>query len=78
MRDAFDDWEIISRRTNKRWSNLLVMIFGSLLLTDNPGIHSSVTWFLKNRATGQTKSVTARSEHEMKERVATQAFDPEK
>jgi hypothetical protein len=77
MSDSFDDWEIVSRRTNKRWLKLFAMIFGSLLFWDNTGIHSSVIWVLRNRTTGDTRSVTAQSEREMRERVAARAFDRE-
>ncbi len=72
------DWDIISRKTNKRWWNLFVMLFGSLVLTDNPGIYSTVTWVLRNRSTGETRSITARSEHEMRDRIAAEALNRDK
>jgi hypothetical protein len=67
-----EDWKIISRKTNKPWWNLFAMLFGSLLLADNPGVHSSATWVVRNRSTGETRTITAESEQDMRDRLAAE------
>lgn len=76
MIDRFGDWDVVSRKTNKPLSHLFWILL-QLPAMGGPigGVHSSVTWTLRNRSTGDTRCITALSESEVAERVAAGKFD---
>ena len=74
MIDRFGDWDVVSRKTLSPVSHL----FWILLQIPGGGPiagHSSVTWTLRNRSTGETRCITAQSETEVAERVTAGKFN---
>jgi hypothetical protein len=65
-----EDWEVVSRTTIRPWLNAFAMLAGAFLVADNVGIHSSATWVLRHRSTGEIRTITARSEQDMHNRLA--------
>jgi len=69
-----DDWEIVSRRTNNAFVNLFFIVV-QMFLTAEPANRSTVTFTVRQRSTGLTRNVTARSEQEAAEMIANGWFD---
>jgi hypothetical protein len=66
-----EDWEVVSRKTNHWW-------IGAFFILSLAGPHSSVTWTIRQKSTGVTKRVTARSESEVADIIANGWFDADK
>jgi hypothetical protein len=52
-----------------------MMLILGLLFGPDPGIHSSVTWKVRQKSTGVIKRVTADGESEAVEKIANRWFD---
>ena len=76
MADIAPDWEIIARKTNRAWLNLFFIVLQTLLVYP-PDNRSSVTFTLRNRASGELRKVTADSMEEAAILVAQGEFDSE-
>jgi len=74
MELMFEDWEIVSRKTNRPWFTSFLMIVLGLVMQDNPGVFSSVTWTVRQKSTGMTKRVTANSESAAANKIANGWF----
>jgi hypothetical protein len=70
-----EDWEIMSRKTNRPWFTSFLMIVLGLVMQDNPGVFSNVTWTVRQKSTGMTKRVTANSESAAANKIANGWFD---
>ena len=77
MSQLADDWEIVSRRSNNRILALLSMLLQTALTSETTFFFSTVTWTVRQTATGVVREVTARSEQDAKEKIALGAFDKE-
>lgn len=75
MIDRFGDWDVVSRKTNKPFSHLFWILLQIPAMAGPIGGHSSVTWTLRNRSTGEMRCVTAESESQAAERIADEKFD---
>ena len=76
MRQINDGWEIVSRRTNNPIRHLLSMLFQIMLIfPEAVPYYSTVTWTVRQTATGIVCKVTARSEQEAMEKIALGIFD---
>jgi len=76
MSEIAPGWEVVARTTRGPVAHLLLIILQILMLSWPPATHSSVTFTLRNRATGETRKVTAKSEQEAALLVAQGRFDP--
>ena len=74
MNNKFGDWDIVSHQTNGRAFTLLFLVLTTILGEFLPP-HSSVTWTLRHRTTGEMRRVTARSEREAIEKINAGYFD---
>ena len=72
-----EGWEIVSRKTNRPWFKSFLMIVLGLVVQDNPGVFSSVTWTVRQKSTGVTRRVTANSKSEAADKIANGWFDAE-
>lgn len=81
MLDRFGDWDVISRKTNKPVTHMIWITLSHLisLLLHLPGdvgsVPSTATWTLRNRLTGEMRSITADCESLAAECVAKGIFD---
>jgi hypothetical protein len=73
--DQFGDWDVVSRKTNRPILHLIWILLQIPAAAAPMDIHSSVTWTLRNRSTGETRCVTADSEIEAAERITAGKFD---
>jgi hypothetical protein len=77
MTEKVGEWQVVERRTHDRASP--VWAFFARLLFQTPvadGVTPSpVTWTVRNEQTGETRKITAGSEKEFSERLASRAFD---
>jgi hypothetical protein len=63
MTEITDGWEIVSRRTNEPARHLLSMVLQIIFIyPETTGFYSSVTWTVRQTATGAVRKVTAWSE----------------
>jgi hypothetical protein len=74
MSEIAPGWEIVARETRGRLAYMLFILLQMLLLVP-PESHSSVTFTVRNRATGETRKVTANSDEEAAVLVAQGQFD---
>ena len=74
MTEIAPGWEIIARKTRGPIAHILFIILQMLLISP-PATHSSVTFTVRNRATGETRKVTAKSEEEAALLIAQGQFD---
>jgi hypothetical protein len=64
-----EDWEIVSRKTNYHWSQIVfTLLFDDLAFSD-------VTWTVRQKSTGVMKRVTAYRESEAADKIAKGYFD---
>jgi hypothetical protein len=64
-----EDWEIVSRKTNYHWIQIvLTFLFDDFAFSD-------VTWTVRQKSTGNMKRVTAFSESEAADLIAKGYFD---
>ena len=75
MSEIAPGWEVIARKTRGPIAHLMFMILQMLLLSWPPVTHSSVTFTVRNRTTGETRKVTAKSEEEAALLIAQGQFD---
>jgi hypothetical protein len=52
MDQIFEDWEIVSKTTHRRWAMTFWIVLVGLLIQDTPPFHSSVTWTVRQKSTG--------------------------
>ena len=72
-----EDWEVVSRKTNRPWITTFFVFIIGLISFDATGFHSIVTWTVRQKSTGITKRVTADSESEAADKIANGRFDAE-
>jgi hypothetical protein len=78
MTEITDGWEIVSRRTNEPARHLLSMVLQIIFIyPEATGFYSSVTWTVRQTATGVVRKVTARSQQEARDKIALGIFDQE-
>jgi hypothetical protein len=76
MTEIVPGWEIVARKTRGPIAHLLFVGLQMLLLAPIPPQGwSSVTFTVRNRATGETCKVTAKSEEEATLLIAQGRFD---
>lgn len=76
MSQIADGWDIVSRRTNQPIRHLIGMMLQMVLMAES-GFYSTVTWTVRQTASGTVRKVTARSEREAGEKIALGTFDKE-
>ena len=78
MTEIADGWEIVSRRTNEPARHLLSMLLQIIFIhPETTGFYSSVTWTVRQTATGMVRKVTAWSEQGARDKIALGIFDKE-
>jgi hypothetical protein len=77
MNQITDGWEIVARRTNEPTRLLSMLLQIVVLIPEMPASFSTVTWTVRQTATGVVHKVTARSEQEAMDKIAVGAFDTE-
>jgi hypothetical protein len=77
MDQIADGWEIVSRRTNEPGWLLSMLAQIMVAIPVMPPYFSSVTWTVRETATGAIRSVTARTEQDAKDKIACGLFDGE-
>jgi hypothetical protein len=78
MESISEDWEIVSRKTYRRWiASFFMVVLGLFLEGYPPGINSSVTWTVRQKSTGMVRRVTAASESQAAAMIAKGLFDSE-
>jgi hypothetical protein len=75
MKGIPEDWEVVGRETNHPWITTFFVFILGLISFDPTGLHSSVTWTVRQKSTGIVKRVTARSETEAADKIAKGWFD---
>ncbi len=75
MSELAPGWEIVAREAPGRLAYLMLILLQVLFLVP-PQSHSSVTFTVRNRATGETRKVTANSDEEAAILIAQGRFDP--
>jgi hypothetical protein len=76
MTELAPDWEIVARKTRGPIAHLLFVVLQMLLFAPVPPQgYSSVTFTVRNRTTGETRKVTAKSEEEAALLIAQGRFD---
>ena len=75
MNQITDGWEIVSRRTNEPIRLLSMLSQFVLVIPEMPWSYSTVTWTVRQTATGVIREVTARSEQEARDKIACELFD---
>ena len=75
MTEIADGWEIVSRRANNPFYQLVVAFQFLFGIPEAPRAISSVTWTVRQAATGSTRQVTAYSQAEASEKIALGLFD---
>jgi hypothetical protein len=77
MTEIAPGWEIVDHKTRGPIAHLVFMFLQMLMLSWPPATHSSVTFTVRDRATGETRKVTAKSEEkEAALLIAQGQFDP--
>ena len=74
MSELAPGWEVVARKTHGPIAHLLFIALQVLLLSW-PVTQSSVTFTVRNRATGETRKVTAKSEQEAALLITQGRFD---
>ena len=77
MNQISDGWEIVSRRTNEPIWLLSMLAKIALVIPEVPRSFSTVTWTVREMATGVIRNVTARTEQEARDKIALELFDAE-
>jgi hypothetical protein len=76
MTELAPGWEIVARETRAPLARMLLIVLQVLSLVPPEG-HSSVTFTVRNRETGETRKVTANSVEEAAVLIAQGQFDAE-
>jgi hypothetical protein len=76
MTELAPGWEIVARETRAPLARMLLIVLQVLSLVPPEG-HSSVTFTVRNRETGETRKVTANSSEEAAVLIAQGQFDEE-
>ncbi len=74
MTDIAPGWEIIAQKTRNPVRHMVLILLQMLMLTE-PLNRSEVTFTVRNRATGETRKVTADSREQAAAMIADGAFD---
>jgi hypothetical protein len=77
MNQIADGWEIVSRQTNEPIWLLSMLVQIALVIPEVPRSFSTVTWTVRETATGAVRKVTARTEQEAKDKISLELFDAE-
>jgi hypothetical protein len=75
VKQIADGWEIVSCRAKQPWHALYMFL---QMLVGNPDVapvFSTATWTVRQTATGAVRKVTACSEQEAAEKIASSDFD---
>ena len=74
MTEIAPGWEVVAQQTNRPLLHMLFILL-QMMLESPPVNRSSVTFTVRNRATGETRKVTARSADEAAVLIAQEQFD---
>jgi hypothetical protein len=75
MNQMADGWEIVSRQTNEPIWLLSMLVQIALVIPEVPRSFSTVTWIVRETATGVIRNVTAWTEQEARDKIACGLFD---
>ena len=75
MSELAPGWDVVARKTNRPISHFMLFLLQILTLSWPPASHSSVTFTVRNRANGETRKVTAKSNEEAATLIAQGQFD---
>jgi hypothetical protein len=75
--DMFGDWETVERATADLDGWMAILMWPLLLLPGAPTRHSSVTWTVRHKHTGEVRKVTAYTEDLAALKIAAREFDKE-
>jgi hypothetical protein len=75
MSEIAPGWEVIARTTRGPIAHLIFIVLQALMVSWPPVTHSSVTFTVRNRTTGETRKVTAKSEDEAALLITQGQFD---
>ncbi len=75
MTDIAPGWEIVAQKTHHPILHIGLILLQMLAISD-PLNRSDVTFTVRNRATGETRKVTADSRERAAARIAQGQFDP--
>jgi hypothetical protein len=76
MTDIAPGWEIIAQKTRNPVAHMVFILLQILLLHAEPLNRSNVTFTVRHRETGETRTITARSRTEAAARIEEGRFDP--
>ena len=68
-------WDVAARKTRGPIAHFMLFALQILTLSWPPASHSSVTFTVRNRATGETRKVTAKSSEEAAALIGQGQFD---
>ena len=74
MSELAPGWEIVARKTRGPVAQMLLIVLQMIMVLP-PQSHSSVTFTVRNRETGETRKVTANSTDEAAILIAQGQFD---
>jgi hypothetical protein len=75
MSEIAPGWEVIARKPRGPIAHLLFLVLQVLMLSWPPVTHLSVTFTVRNRQTGETRKVTAKTEDEAALLITQGQFD---
>ena len=75
MGEIAPGWDVVARKTHGPIAHFVLFVLQILTLSWPPASHSSVTFTVRNRATGETRKVTAKSNEEAAALIAQGQFD---
>ena len=73
--EQFGDWEIVERSPADAAGWMAILMWPLLLLPGAPTRHSSITWTVRHRQTGDVQKVTAYTEDLAALKIAAREFD---
>jgi hypothetical protein len=73
--DTFGDWEVVERGAAGPAGWMAILMWPLLLLPGAPTRHSSVTWTVRHKQTGEVRKVTAYTEDLAALKIAAREFD---
>jgi hypothetical protein len=73
--DTFGDWETVERSAADPAGWMSILMWPLLLLQGSPTPHSSVTWTVRHKQTGEVRKVTAYTEDLAALKIAAREFD---
>ena len=73
--ERFGDWEIVERSSADAAGWMAILAWPLLLLPGAPTHHSSITWTMRHKQTGDIQKVTADTEDLAALKIAAREFD---